>query len=234
MNRPKYGLFVTGTNTEVGKTYVASLIASTLSKNGVRVGVYKPVASGCTRRPDGTLVSEDAVELWNAAGRPLGLDAVCPQAFERPVAPHLAARADGRTSDFSKMIDGLSLWADFDLVIVEGAGGLMSPISDNHYTADLAAEFGYPVIVVAANRLGAINETLQTLICAKQYSKLSVAGVVLNDTHAGGNDESLSTNWHELSKRCEAPCLCHFSFNDIESATKLAASVDWLALSRRL
>src|SRR5215213_6650443 len=92
------GLFITGTGTGVGKTYVGALIARALRGVGKRVGVYKPVASGCEMR-DGELVSPDAVALWEAAGRPGTLQQVCPQLFAAALAPHLAARAEGRLVD---------------------------------------------------------------------------------------------------------------------------------------
>ena len=95
MSRRTPGLFITGTDTGVGKTYVATLIVRSLLRAGHRVGVYKPVASGC--RPErGTLVSDDALALWDAAGRPGELERVCPQRFEAPLAPPLAARAEGK------------------------------------------------------------------------------------------------------------------------------------------
>ena len=172
------GLFITGTGTGVGKTYVAALIARALREAGKRVGVYKPVASGCEMR-GGALVSPDAVALWEAAGRPGTLEQVCPQMFAAPLAPHLAARAEGRRVDAAAACaTGIDFWRETsDIVLVEGAGGLMSPISDDDYNADLAAEFGYPLVVVAANELGTINATLQTLITASTYRDgLDVAG----------------------------------------------------------
>src|SRR5438034_11059069 len=87
------GLFVVGTDTAVGKTFVAVRIAAALARTGMRVGVYKPAASGC-RRVGRTLLSDDAVALWEAAGRPGELKAVCPQRFAAPLAPHLAAKEE--------------------------------------------------------------------------------------------------------------------------------------------
>ena len=240
--RPAHGLFITGTNTEVGKTYVASQIAAALRKQGIRVGVYKPVASGC-RIVDGKLTSDDAVELWTAAGKPLDLDAVCPQRFAKPIAPHLAAKAEGREADFDQMLCGLERWANFDLVIVEGAGGLMSPVADDWYSADLALECSYPVVVVAANRLGVINETLQTLITASTFRDgLDVRGVVLNGVtqgeDGGAEDESLESNWTELQSRSVPPCLCrvthscrnHFTSSSISYDSEVS-TVDWMTLA---
>lgn len=199
------GLFITGTGTEVGKTHVAALIARQLVAEGVRVGVYKPVASGC-QRVDGELVSDDAVALWEAAGRPLSLEAVCPQRFEAPIAPNVAAAAEGKRVDPQQLRAGLDAWRDgFDLVLVEGAGGLMSPLSDEDYNADLAIDLGLPLVVVAANRLGVINDTLQTVITAEAKG-LPVVGVMLNDVSPEG-DESRTSNAAELAKRLSPPLL---------------------------
>lgn len=193
--------FITGTGTEVGKTYVASLIAKQLLAEGVRVGVYKPAASGCNND-----VSDDAVALWEAAGRPLTLDAVCPQRFAAPLAPHLAAREEGRRVDAALLRSGYDVWREAsDFVLVEGAGGLMSPLSDDDYNADLARDLGLPLVVVAANRLGVINDVMQTLITAEAKG-LHVVGVVLNDTSATG-DASRATNAAELARRINAPLL---------------------------
>jgi dethiobiotin synthetase len=217
------GLFITGTGTDVGKTYVGALIAQSLRNSGRRVGVYKPVASGCEER-DGQLQAPDAVRLWEAAGRPGTLDRVCPQRFRAPVAPHLSARAEGRRVDAELLRDGIRFWQEMcDIVLVEGAGGLMSPISDDDYNADLAAEFGYPLIVVSANALGTINATLQTLITAATYCEgLPVAGIVLNSPVASHDDASIDSNADELARRCVPPLL-----SSVPHGGKFDRTVDW-------
>jgi dethiobiotin synthetase len=221
------GLFITGTGTGVGKTYVAALIARALAADGRRVGVYKPVASGC-QMENGTLVSADAVALWEAAGRPGDLPHVCPQLFPAPLAPHLAARAEGRTVDPQLLGTGLDYWRSCsDIVLVEGAGGLMSPLGDDQYNADLAAEFGYPLVVVSANELGTINATLQTLVAARAFrKKLKVAGVVLNQPSQRPDDPSTATNGEELARHCDAPLLA-----EVAHGGKLSCDVDWWALA---
>src|SRR5690349_13082869 len=119
------GLFITGTGTGVGKSYVAGLIAVSLREAGKRVGVYKPVASGCELL-NGKLTSQDAIALWEAAARPGTLEHVCPQLFQAPLAPHLAARAEGKHVDRQKLREGIRYWNEAsDVVLVEGAGGLM-------------------------------------------------------------------------------------------------------------
>jgi dethiobiotin synthetase len=213
-NAPR-GIFVTGTDTGVGKTYVAALIAMSLRNAGHRVGVYKPVASGCHGTDHcSVLQSDDALALWNASGRPGELDAVCPQRFAAPLAPHLAARAEDHRVDAELLRSGLQYWRDrSEIVVVEGAGGLLSPISDDDFVADLALEFGYPLAIVAANRIGVINQVLQTLLVAKTYrGGIPVTGIVLNDVEATGEDPSRESNYAELVRLCDAPVLAHIKY----------------------
>src|SRR5262245_41846826 len=117
--KPPPGLFITGTDTDVGKTYVAAMIARSLVAAGYNVGVYKPVASGC--QGDGEpLDSEDAAILWRAANSAGELARVCPQRFAAPLAPHLAARAQGQELDSSLLRDGVEYWRErSDVVLVE-------------------------------------------------------------------------------------------------------------------
>lgn len=223
------GLFITGTDTGVGKTYVAALIARDLVTSGKRVGVYKPAASGCLRGPDGEMVAEDAVTLWEAAGRPEELGRVAPQRFAAPLAPHLAARAEGLRIDANLLRDGLRYWLEkSDVILVEGAGGLMSPLSDDDCNADLAAEFGFRLVVVAPNVLGVINQTLQTLITAANYGGgLPVAGIVLNNVRAlSPADPSTATNRAELTARCTSPLLAGVPYGG-----GLDTKIDWFALA---
>jgi dethiobiotin synthetase len=226
MGKHTPGLFITGTDTDVGKTYVAAQIAANLVAGGCRVGVYKPVASGCQREGD-TLVSPDAQRLWEAAGRPGEFQRVCPQRFAAPLAPHLAAQAEGRQLDADLLRGGLDYWlARSDIVLVEGAGGLMSPLGDE-YVASLAWELAFPLIVVARNALGTINQTLQTLIAAAAFEDgLPVAGIVLNNIVAEA-DASAATNRRELASRCVAPLLAELAYG----ASAFDAKVDWLALA---
>ncbi|BBO36173.1 dethiobiotin synthase [Lacipirellula parvula] len=222
------GLFIAGTNTEVGKTHVAAMIARALATSGRRVGVYKPVASGCQATADG-LIAEDAAAMWEAAGRPLTLEQVCPQRFLAPLAPPRAAQAEGRRIDAALLRSGLEPWlAASEIVIVEGAGGLMSPLSDVDYNIDLAAELGLPLVIVAANELGVINATLQTLITAQARAPhLPIAGVVLNQAMQRPDDASLASNAEELAARCDAPLLTTVSHR---SGT-FDQPVDWFALA---
>jgi dethiobiotin synthetase len=228
--RPKstLGLFITGTDTGVGKTCVAAAIARALVQRGLTVGVYKPAASGC-ERVGKKLVSEDAVLLWEAAGRPGTLNRVCPQLFAAPLAPHLAAEAEGKVLDENLLRKGIDYWVEHsDIVIVEGAGGLLSPLGKKKYVADLVSAFGLPLIVVAPNRIGTINQTLQTLLAAQAYD-LEIAGIILSDVLIpGSSDPSTLSNSSELACRAGAPLLARLP----HGALDFDRIVNWPALAR--
>lgn len=228
LKKPKRGLFVTGTDTEVGKTYVGSLIVKCLCEAGHRVGVYKPSASDCVS--DGNaLVSEDAVALWEAAGKPGELKDVCPQRFKVALAPHLAAKAEGKLLDPELLRSGIEKWADeCDIIVVEGAGGLMTPISDDEFIADLAIDFEYPLVVVAPNVLGVINQSLQTMITASCFRDgMDVAGIILNDSQLFEGDLSVDSNEEEITQRSLAPVLGRVRYK----SETFDRDIDWLALS---
>jgi len=229
--RKPLGLFITGTDTGVGKTYVGALIARELVRAGLHVGVYKPAASGCVRQK-GELISEDALTLWEAAGRPLSLAEVCPQRFEAPLAPHLAARLEGKAVDPRLLREGLRPWQQWaDVVLIEGAGGLMSPISDEDYVADLAYEFGYPLLVVSKNVLGTINHTLLTLIAATTFREgLEIGGIVLNEPHPRDpQDISVESNLAELAARCVPPVLAQVKHGE----NRFEPAVEWSAIVQK-
>jgi len=215
MKNPEKGLFIAGTDTDVGKTYVASLLAKSLLSKGTRVGVYKPIASGCFN-DNGHLRSEDAWQLWHAAGRPKTLHDVTPQCFAAALAPNLAARKENKSVDRKLLRSGIEVWSDREVVLVEGVGGLMSPISDEDLVADVAVDFGYPIIVVVPNVLGAINQTLQILVVAQKYN-LDVAGIVINDV-CETNDESAESNRAEIERLVTVPILAQVAFG----ATQIA------------
>ena len=197
-----------------------------LRRAGHKVGVYKPAASGCNNG-----VSDDAVALWEAAGQPGELDAVCPQCFAAPLAPHLAAQAEGKRVNKDLLRLAVTYWQDLsDIVIVEGAGGLLSPISDDDFVADLVIEFGYPLVLVASNRIGVINQVLQTLHVAKTYrGGMQVAAVVLNDVERSSDDPSCASNLNELQRLCDVPVLTHVQ----HAASYFESETDWFELARR-
>ena len=123
----------------------------------------------------------------------------------------------------------LDYWRDrSDFVLVEGAGGLMSPLSAEDYNADLAADLGLPLVIVADNRLGAINTTLQTIITARSVApELPIAGVILNLTALRSKDASVGRNTEELRARCDVPLLATVEFGQSE-----LNDIDWFALAQ--
>jgi dethiobiotin synthetase len=150
------GFFVSGTDTDVGKTVVGCALVRGLRSAGIDVGVMKPFETGVD--PDrGPL---DAIALSTAAGDPDPLDLVCPIRFALPAAPNVAAAAEGRTVDLEIVRQVYTeLSARHEFMVVEGAGGLLVPTTDTATMADLALDLGLPVLIVARGRLGTINHT---------------------------------------------------------------------------
>jgi dethiobiotin synthetase len=171
-------IFITGTDTGVGKTIASAAIALLLRRQGHAVGVMKPVTSGCLER-DGLLVSEDAELICFAAGVPLTSDCT-PYLLRAPLAPSVAATLDGVRIDFQTIRDAyLRIAASNDFVIVEGAGGLMVPLAGGLLMSDLAAHLAMPIAVVARPGLGTVNHTLLTTFGARNLG-LEVKGVIIN------------------------------------------------------
>ena len=143
----------------------------------------------------------------------------------------MAALAEGRRLDARQLRQGLEYWRGrSEIILVEGAGGLMSPLGEDEYVADLAEEFGFPLVVVARNVLGTINQTLQTLITASVFREgLPIAGVVLNHPAIPpADDASLSQNRRELATRCVPPILAEVAWG----ADQTDVPVDWFSLAR--
>ncbi len=173
------GLFVSGTDTGVGKTVVACALVRGLRARGLDVGAMKPVETGVG--PEGPL---DALALREAAGGGDPLEDICPQRFVLPAAPTVAATAEGRAVDLAALRAAYArLAARHDALVVEGAGGLLVPATDGVRMADLAGELGLPILLVARAALGTINHTLLSLE-AIEARGLELAGVVIS--HCGG------------------------------------------------
>lgn len=173
------GIFVTGTDTDVGKTFVSCALARGLREAGVDVGVMKPSETGVP--PEGPM---DARALVAAAGVDDPLELVCPLQYAVPAAPLASARAEGRSVDLEVPMRAFATLATrHDFMLVEGAGGLLVPFDDETSMADFAARLGLPLLVVARASLGTINHTLLTLEACERRG-LEVVGVVIS--HADG------------------------------------------------
>lgn len=177
---PAKGLFITGTDTEVGKTVIAGACAMLLRSRGLRVGVMKPVATGCRHDIRLGLVSSDAEFLAHCAETTYDLRVISPCCYATPAAPLVAARHERRPIDYDVISRSYRYIVDnSDIVIVEGIGGLLVPITEKVTVADMAAAFDLPLVIVGRASLGTINHTLLTLEVADSRG-LKMAGTVLN------------------------------------------------------
>lgn len=199
-------LLVTGTDTGVGKTFVTAALAAALGARGVRVGVAKPVETGCRAGGDGTPDPEDARALAAAARSREPLATICPYRFPDPLAPALAAARAGAPIDVAALAALLrARAARHDVLLVEGAGGLLVPLTRDATYADLATALAAPVLLVVGSRLGAINHALLTL-AVLVARRIPVRGYVLNRL-AAAPDLAVETNGAMLRDLTSARCL---------------------------
>lgn len=187
------GIFITGTDTGVGKTFVAVGLITALKKLGYSVCPMKPVETGC-RSLNGRLVPADALKLICAAEVDEPLNSINPYRFRQPVAPAVAAGLEGVVINKQKIFSAYRQLSDkYDITFVEGAGGIMVPIWRNYLFLDFIKDLKLPVVIVARLGLGTINHTLLSIEAARNRG-INVLGVVLNDALKTGNDISVKTN----------------------------------------
>ncbi len=199
------GLFITGTDTGVGKTFVTCGLAAALRAEGRRVAVMKPVETGCTPTAEGGLRAADAEILRLCAETDEAEEWICPVRFREPLAPKVAAARSGSRIDLARITSAFGeLEARADIVLVEGAGGLLVPIVERTTMADLASMLGLPLVVVVGSKLGALNHTLLTFECARAR-RLQVRGYVINFPDAGAEEVAAQTNVAELREWLGAP-----------------------------
>ncbi|MBX5449089.1 dethiobiotin synthase [Thermogemmatispora sp.] len=200
----KWACFVTGTDTGVGKTIVTAALAAALVQRGLRVGVMKPAETDCLPE-QGRDGAQDAQFLRRVARCTAPLELIVPYALPLPLAPALSAEEAGVTIELAEIVRCYrQLLATHDVVLVEGAGGLLVPLTAQQTMLDLAVTLGLPLLVVARNVLGVINHTCLTVAVASQRAR--VLGVVLN--HPGAPDESdlsVRSNANALQRWCPVP-----------------------------
>jgi dethiobiotin synthetase len=225
------GLFVSGTDTGVGKTFVACALARGLREAGIDLGVMKPVETGVPATG-----AQDALALREAAGVDDPLELVCPLRFALPAAPEAAARVEGRRASLAPIREAFEeLCARHAFVLVEGAGGLLVPFDPDTTMADLARELALPVLIVARASLGTINHTRLTLE-AMETRGLELLGVVVS--HSTGeispaDAENLDVLRRTLGARLigELPAIGGGAMPSAE-ATGLAALIDRIVATR--
>jgi dethiobiotin synthetase len=161
------GVFVTGTGTEVGKTVVAAVIARTMAASGMRVAVFKPALSGLDDREPGG-VAPDHELLREAAGSRQSDGQIAPYRYGPPVSPHLGAELAGEEIDPVRLLAAARAASDgADVLVCEGVGGLLVPLTPGYLVRDFARELALPVVIAANPALGAINHTLLTVEAAR-------------------------------------------------------------------
>jgi dethiobiotin synthetase len=173
------GVFITGSDTGVGKTVVAGAIAAAIKAQGLDVGVMKPISTGA-REIEGKLVSEDARYLKNIIGSTDEDELVNPIRLKPALAPTMASAESGIAIDLNKVWKAFKELEDkHDFIVVEGIGGLMVPVAEQFLVADMALKMDLALVIASKHSLGAINHTLLTVECAKAR-KLRVKGIVIN------------------------------------------------------
>jgi dethiobiotin synthetase len=224
LNLPKKaGLFVTGTDTGVGKTLIAGAIARILTDKGLKVGVFKPIATGCKRSPvrrsasevgwDG-LISDDTEFLSWCANSDLSLSTITPVGYHTPAAPIVSAACDGSAIDFDRIAAAYKdICQNSDIVIVEGIGGVRVPLTEEFDLLDLAVEFALPAVIVARPNLGTINHTLMTIDCVRA-AKLKIAGVVVNGYNATESTTAEDTAAETIAKCSDTDILSVVPFDE--------------------
>lgn len=220
------GLFVTGTDTGVGKTRVAVALIHALRAQGLRVAAMKPVAAGCA---PGEL-NDDVRALVQASNVAADLRDINPYSFEPPIAPHLAALQAGAAIELPVIVAAYArLAAAADVVVVEGAGGWRVPLNEREEMADLAHALGLPIVLVVALRLGCLNHALLTAESIA-HRRLPWAGWVGNQI-----DPSMAcqaANLDALRARLPVPCLGVQAYS--AEATQDVDTLNWLTLPHAL
>ena len=199
-------LFITGTDTGIGKTVIAGAVANWFRRRRFRVAVCKPAATGCVKRREG-LVSEDAEFLAHCADAPHPLDVICPQRYVEPLAPAIAAERAKEPLDWTAIQRSLDIMSrDSEVMIIEGVGGLMVPMDAKFTVLDMMQWLGTSAVIVARPALGTINHTLLTVNALKN-AKVSVAGVVINRYPAESAGVAEETNPRAIEKWGRVPVL---------------------------
>lgn len=216
--------FVTGTDTDVGKTLVTEALMQAVSDSGLRAAGYKPVASGC-EMIDGELKNKDALILQEASSIALLYRAHNPYAFAPAIAPHIAAAQAGVTISLDKLSAGLAEIKEHEAewIFVEGAGGWRLPISEQEYLSDWVKKEQLPVILVVGMRLGCINHALLTLE-AIERDGLTIAGWVINQVYP--NMSHYQENVDTLKQRISAPLLGEIPWLEGEPTDSIDQYID--------
>lgn len=204
--KSRTGIFITGTDSGVGKTHIGTRLAAHCLSQGLRVQPRKPVESGCVPDHSGNLIPADGLAYYAATGRNIALHSISPFRLKHALSPARASILENMHFTIDNLHQAvLNHTTATDFLLVEGAGGFHSPLAADGLNSDLATQLQLPILIVAQNRLGCINHTLLTL--AAIYSKgLTPLAIVLNQTTAT-HDPSGQYNHDDLCKLCNIPVI---------------------------
>jgi dethiobiotin synthetase len=225
---PRFNCFVTGTDTEIGKTLISSAMLHALVQSGVRACGMKPVAAGAELGADGKWHNDDCDQLAAAGNVHLPQSITTPFLLKEPAAPHIAGALEGITiSSVPILAAYVEINAASDAVVVEGVGGFIVPLNDEFDTADLAEQLALPVVLVVGLRLGCISHALLTVEAIRSRG-LKLVGWVANETQAdmAFADENVAA----LAQRIPAPLLGRVPRLDQPTAGAAAAHIDFTQL----
>ncbi len=224
------GYFITGTDTEVGKTWCTLGLISAIQQRGQSVAAMKPVASGCVNTAEG-LRNDDALRLQAQASVAIPYEWVNPYAFAPAIAPHLAAAQSGITIEIDTIVDTLQrLRREAEITVIEGVGGWQVPLNDQESVADLAHALGLPVILVVGLRLGCINHALLTAESIRT-SGCTLAGWIANsvDPQMSQQTENISA----IEQRIRAPLLGVVPYMQGLEPEKIASYLNAMVFNKR-
>lgn len=205
------GYFITGSDTDVGKTYIACELIKQLRHLGRKLEIRKPVESGCSIGESGELVANDAIKLHIANDKRESIDRIAPYRFKAALAPPRAASLEGHHLQISDLLNACTIDNSDHLLIVEGAGGFYSPLANNGLNADLASLLQLAIIIVVNDRIGAVNQALMT-IQAVESRHLVIAAIIMNQV--GDEIDSDMDNSKDLKCHCSYPVFhCRYNQN---------------------
>ncbi|WDE01568.1 dethiobiotin synthase [Thalassomonas actiniarum] len=218
-------LFITATDTDAGKTYVARALVTALVNQGQKVAVYKPVSAGC-ELIDGQLINEDASLLQSCANCQQSISQINPIAFAEPIAPHIAAEKSGQQITLSQIITGYRQLSDLnaDTIVTEGAGGWRLPLGQGHYLSDFAKQGAFQVVLVVNMKLGCLNHAMLSYEAIKADGLQCVGWVANCQQQMPYLDENIA----QLSQLLPMPLIARLG--NCPDIDKAAAFIDTAAL----
>ena len=196
-------IFITGTNTEVGKTFITKNLIERVQLKGYSVSPYKPVETGCIKKSL-TLIPRDSMIYYRAINKKIALDQINPYRFLEPISPAAAIKRSKRKITINDYLSKLKDLPNSDLIIIEGAGGLCSPLAPDGYNIDLIRKAKVSTVLVAKDEIGVINNVILSLSMLKKY-KIKVLAIVLNRKVSSQPDGM--NNYQEIKSLTKVPLI---------------------------